>query len=77
MKKILSVLVVLVMALSMLGMTAVAEETHKIGILAPATTHGWVGGVAYFAQTAADELLGEENVECQKNADLGGDVHLA
>lgn len=61
MKKILSILVVLMMAISMLGMTAVAEETHKIGILAPATTHGWVGGVTYFAQTAADELLGEGN----------------
>ncbi|MBQ8087392.1 MAG: substrate-binding domain-containing protein [Clostridia bacterium] len=55
MKKILTVLVVLAMALSMLGMTAMAEETHKIGILAPATSHGWVGGVAYFAQQAADE----------------------
>lgn len=56
MKKILTVLVVLAMALSMIGMTAVAEESAKIGILAPATTHGWVGGVTYFAQQAADEL---------------------
>jgi len=62
MKKILSIVLVLMMAISMLGMTAVAEEaTHKVGILAPATTHGWVGGVTYYAQQAADELLGEGN----------------
>ncbi len=71
MKKILSILVVLVLALSMCGMTAMAETTHKIGILAPATTHGWVGGVTYFAQTAADELLGEGNyiLSTSSNAD--------
>ncbi|MBQ9951739.1 MAG: substrate-binding domain-containing protein [Clostridia bacterium] len=71
MKKILSILVVLMMAVSMLGMSAVAEETHKIGILAPATSHGWVGGVTYFAQTAADELLGEGNyiLSTSSNAD--------
>ena len=56
MKKILTVLVVLAMALSMCGMTAMAEETAKVGVLAPATTHGWVGGVTYFAQQAIDEL---------------------
>lgn len=56
MKKILAVVVALVLALGCLGMTAVAEEKPLIGILAPATTHGWVGGVAYFAQQAADEL---------------------
>lgn len=71
MKKILSICVVLMLAISMLGMTAVAEETHKIGILAPATTHGWVGGVTYFAQNAADELLGEGNyiLSTSSNAD--------
>lgn len=56
MKKILAVIVALILALGCLGMTAVAEEKPLIGILAPATTHGWVGGVAYFAQQAADEL---------------------
>ena len=56
MKKILAVVVALILVLGCLGMTAVAEEKPLIGILAPATTHGWVGGVAYFAQQAADEL---------------------
>ena len=56
MKKILAFILCLILALGCLGMTAVAGEKPLIGILAPATTHGWVGGVAYFAQQAADEL---------------------
>lgn len=32
------------------------DEKPMIGILAPATTHGWVGGVTYYAQQAADDL---------------------
>ncbi len=31
-------------------------EKMKIGILAPAVTHGWVAGVAYFAQARCEEL---------------------
>ena len=57
MKKILAIALALMLAISMMSF-AVAEEADKpyIGILAPATTHGWVGGVAYFAQQAADSL---------------------
>ena len=69
MKKILTVLVVLAMVLSMLGMTAVAEGTAKIGVLAPATTHGWVGGVTYFAQQAIDELGLDATLATSSNAD--------
>lgn len=70
MKKILAILVALTMMLAAFGVTAVAEETApKIGILAPATTHGWVGGVTYFAQTAADELLGEGNYTLLTSSD--------
>ena len=59
MKKILAIVVALMMLVSM---TAFAETAApKVGILAPATTHGWVGGVTYYAQQAADELLGEGN----------------
>jgi ribose transport system substrate-binding protein len=56
MKKILAI--VLAMMLVAMSGFAFAEEADKpyIGILAPATTHGWVGGVAYFAQQAADSL---------------------
>ena len=69
MKKILTVLVALAMVLSAFGMTAMAEETHKIGILAPATTHGWVGGVTYFAQQAADESGVDYTLLTSSNAD--------
>lgn len=56
MKKILALMMAVMM---MVGMCAVAQadttDEIYIGILAPATTHGWVGGVAYFAQQTADE----------------------
>lgn len=57
MKKMLALMLALMMALTMLSV-ATADEAKKpyIGILAPATTHGWVGGVAYYAQQAADSL---------------------
>lgn len=57
MKKVLALVLALMMALAMLTV-ATADEAKKpyIGILAPATTHGWVGGVAYYAQQAADSL---------------------
>jgi len=56
MKKLLSLVLALMLALC--AFSAVSAEADKpyIGILAPATTHGWVGGVAYFAQEAADSL---------------------
>lgn len=31
-------------------------EKFKIGILAPAVTHGWVAGVAYYAEARCEEL---------------------
>ncbi len=34
-------------------------EVRKIGILAPAVTHGWVAGVAYNAEQRCQELEGE------------------
>ena len=57
MKKILSLVLVAMLALVMTSF-AFADEAEKpnIGILAPAETHGWVGGVAYFAQQTADSL---------------------
>ena len=31
-------------------------EKYKVGILAPAVTHGWVAGVAYYAKERCEEL---------------------
>ena len=38
-------------------------EKVKIGILAPAVTHGWVAGVAYYADARCKEL--SDTVECK------------
>ena len=55
MKKVLSLVLALLMALSMMAFASAEDDKPYIGILAPTNTHGWVGGVAYYAQKAADE----------------------
>ena len=55
MKKIIALLIAVMMIISCCSFAMAEEDTIKIGILAPATTHGWVGGVAYFAKLAAEE----------------------
>ncbi|KKC41408.1 ABC transporter substrate-binding protein [Devosia epidermidihirudinis] len=39
-----------------LGGAAVAQDKVTIGVSVPAATHGWTGGVNYFAQQAIDRL---------------------
>ncbi len=65
MKKALIVLMVALMAMSSVfasgaeEATAAATDTgakHKVGVLAPAVTHGWVAGVAYYAEQRCEEL---------------------
>lgn len=36
---------------------------HKIGILAPAVTHGWSAGVAYYAEQRCEELKAEGTID--------------
>lgn len=38
-------------------------ETYKIGILAPAVTHGWSAGVAYYAEKRCQELADAGEIE--------------
>lgn len=38
-------------------------EKYKIGILAPAVTHGWVSGVAYYAEKRCQELADSGEIE--------------
>ena len=40
-----------------------AGEVKKIGILAPAVTHGWVAGVAYHAEQRCEELKAAGEIE--------------
>jgi ribose transport system substrate-binding protein len=39
-----------------IGGVAVAQDKVTIGVSVPAATHGWTGGVNYFAQQAIDRL---------------------
>lgn len=52
MKKLIAILLALVMVLSMVacGASEPEEKTIKVGIAAPDVTHGWVAGVAYYAE---------------------------
>lgn len=45
--------------------TAAAQggDVYKIGILAPAVTHGWSAGVAYYAEQRCQELSAEGVIE--------------
>lgn len=54
MKKFLAIVLTLALCLGLCSMAA--AETYKIGILAPAVTHGWVAGVAYHAEQRCKEL---------------------
>ena len=69
MKKILFVVIAILMATTALaGCTSTEPETaapeaeagkYKVGILAPAVTHGWVAAVAYNAEQRSKELSDE------------------
>ena len=59
MKKIIALALAVMMALSLVCVASAEKTTYKIGILAPAVTHGWVGGVAYHAEQRCKELAGE------------------
>lgn len=39
-------------------------EKFKVGILAPAVTHGWVAGVAYYAEERCKELSDTVETSC-------------
>lgn len=45
------------------GNGGTAAKKHKIGILAPAVTHGWVAAVAYFAEQRCKELSSDGSIE--------------
>ncbi|WP_243354760.1 ABC transporter substrate-binding protein [Bacillus litorisediminis] len=83
MKKALKLFVLLVLAmipiLSACGSDQTGGETggdsgdnsgdkYKIGILAPAVTHGWVAAVAYHAEARAKELSDEIDYQIQTSS---------
>ena len=61
MKKILAIVVALVLCL---GMVSLAQaEAVKVGVLVPAVTHGWVGGITYNAEQYCKELEAAGTIE--------------
>ena len=57
MKKMLAIVLALTLCLGVFTLSANAETAKfKVGILAPAVTHGWVAGVAYNAEARCKEL---------------------
>ena len=62
MKKVLALVLALVLCL---GMTLAQAEAApvKVGILVPAVTHGWVGGITYNAEQYAKELEAAGKIE--------------
>ena len=70
-KKFAALLLAVVMVLTMVACGEKPAETpdepetdvYKIGVLAPEVTHGWVAGVAYFAEKRCQELKDEGKVD--------------
>lgn len=46
----------LALAAALAAPAAAQDETKVIGVSIPAATHGWAGGMNYFAQAAVDRL---------------------
>src|SRR5690625_1179587 len=44
------------------------QDKYKVGILAPAVTHGWVAAVAYHAEERAKELFDEIEYQIQTSS---------
>ena len=56
MRKLLSVLLAATLFFLLCGGAFAESVLPLIGILAPAATHGWAGGVTYYAQKIADDM---------------------
>ncbi len=60
MKKIMAIVLALALCMGLFTIGATAETAkYKVGILAPAVTHGWVAGVAYYAEQRCLALADE------------------
>jgi ribose transport system substrate-binding protein len=65
--------ILLICAAIFAGSGVAAAAPYKVGILAPAVTHGWVAGVAYYAEQRCKELAGEGRVEYKMSTSENGE----
>lgn len=71
MKRFMLAILSLALVFSVVGYSApvaFAAEQHKIGVLAPAVTHGWVAAVAYEAEARLKELGDEVSYRIQTSS---------
>ena len=70
MKKIIAIALALVMVLGLVacGGAGAKEKTIKVGIAAPDVTHGWVAGVAYYAEKYCQDNKLEYKVSTSADA---------
>ena len=61
-KKVLTLVLALALCLGLIPM-ANAEGPVKVGVLVPAVTHGWVGGITYNAEQYCKELEAAGTIE--------------
>ena len=61
MKKILALVIALVLCLGMIPFAQ--AEAVKVGVLVPAVTHGWVGGITYNAEQYCKELAAAGTID--------------
>ena len=61
-KKVLTLVLALALCLGLIPM-ANAEGPVKVGVLVPAVTHGWVGGITYNAEQYCKELEAAGKIE--------------
>ena len=61
MKKILALVIALVLCMGMIPMAQ--ADAVKIGVLVPAVTHGWVGGITYNAEQYCKELAAAGTID--------------
>ena len=60
-KKILALVIALVLCLGMIPFAQ--AEAVKVGVLVPAVTHGWVGGITYNAEQYCKELAAAGTID--------------
>jgi len=63
MKKLLAIVLTLVLCLGLTAAAMAEAPAYKIGVLVPAVTHGWVGGITYHAEQYAKELEAAGTIE--------------